>query len=119
MISRVRASVAAWAGSLALGGLAGAVGTVVHRAYLPGGVIAGLALVLAAAVLVRAWAGLVGLLAFGVAWVAIVQVLSLTGPGGDVLIPAGQVVGYAWIVGGMLMIGVAAFAPRRWFRDAR
>lgn len=106
-----------WAAALVLGGLVGAVGTVLHRAYVPWGIGAGLALVLASGVLVRAWAWLPGLLAYGVGWVVVVQILSLTGPGGDVLIPAHQAIGYAWIVGGMLMMAVAAFAPARWFRD--
>ncbi|MGV8965897.1 MAG: DUF6113 family protein [Cellulomonas sp.] len=104
-----------WFGALLLGGLVGAAGTVMHRAFMPWGVAGCLALVVASAVLARAWAGLPGLAAYGIGWVVLVQVLSLTGPGGDVLIPAGQVIGYVWIVGGMLMIAVAAFAPRRWF----
>lgn len=102
---------------LLLGALVGAAGTVLHRAMLPLGVVGCLALVLASAVLARAWTGLVGLLVYGTAWVAVVQVLSLTGPGGDVLIPAGQVIGYTWIIGGMVMVAVAAFVPRAWFAD--
>lgn len=102
---------------LALGGLVGAAGTAAHRAWVPWGIAACLALVLASGVLVRAWVGLAGLLAYGLGWVGVAQVLSLTGPGGDVLIPAGQAIGYAWLVGGMLMMAVAAFAPTRWFRD--
>ena len=115
--SRFR-SLARWVALLLLGGLVGATGTVIHRAWTPWGVMGCLALVLASAVLARAWVGLLGLLAYGIGWVVVVQVLSLTGPGGDVLIPAGQVIGYVWIVGGMLMIAVAAFVPRRWFADA-
>lgn len=108
---------ARWFAALVLGGLVGAVGTVMHRAFVPWGIAACLALVLASSVLTRAWVGLVGLLAYGVGFVVVVQVLSLTGPGGDVLIPAGQPVGYAWIVGGMLMVAAGAFAPARSFRD--
>jgi len=104
-----------WLATLLLGVLVGAAGTAMHRALLPWGVVGCLALVLASAVLARAWVGLLGLAVYGIGWVVVVQVLSLTGPGGDVLIPAGQAIGYAWIVGGMLMIAVAAFVPRRWF----
>lgn len=104
-----------WLALFLLGGVIGAAGTVLHRAWMPWGVVACLALVLASAVLARAWVGLTGLLVYGIAWVVVVQVLSLTGPGGDVLIPAGQIVGYAWILGGLVMMAVAAFAPRAWF----
>ncbi|HEY5514883.1 MAG TPA: hypothetical protein VIK12_01585 [Pengzhenrongella sp.] len=106
-----------WVAALVLGGLVGAAGTVMHRAVVPWGIAACLALVLASAVGVRAWIGLVGLLGYGLGLVAVVQVLSLKGPGGDVLVPAGQTIGYVWVVGGMLMVAVAAFAPARLFRD--
>lgn len=115
MVRSSSRTLARFVATFMLGGLVGASGTVMHRAYAPWGLMACLALVLASAVAVRAWIGLLGLLAYGIAWVVVVQVLSLTGPGGDVLIPAGQVIGYAWIVGGMLMVAVAAFAPRGWF----
>ena len=38
--------------------------------------------------------------------------------GGDVLVPAGDSLGYVWGVGGMVVIGLAVFLPSRWFRDA-
>lgn len=117
MVRNTSGAIARWVAALVLGGLVGAAGTAMHRAAMPWGVALCLALVLASSVLVRAWVGLVGLLAHGVGWVVVVQVLSLTGPGGDVLIPAGQAIGYVWIVGGMLMIAAGAFAPARWFRD--
>ena len=106
-----------WLAVVVFGGVAGAVGTVLHRAYQPWGVAACLLLVLASAVLARAWLGLVGLLAYGIGWIVVVQALSLKGPGGDVLIPAGQGIGYVWLVGGMLMVAAGAFAPRGWFRE--
>ena len=107
-----------WAAAFALAVVVAAVGTAAHRAYSPWGAAAALALVLASSLLVRAWVGLGALVAYGAAWIAVVQVLSLSGPGGDVLIPAGQRVGYVWIIGGMVMIAAGAFAPRRWFSDA-
>ncbi|QTE28821.1 hypothetical protein [Pengzhenrongella sicca] len=117
MVLSARGALLPSLGSLGIGLLIGAAGTAAHRAYQPWAVIGCLALVLASAVLARAWGGMLALLAYGVGWVAVVQVLSLTGPGGDVLIPAGQVIGYGWLVGGMLAIAVAAFCPRRWFSD--
>jgi Family of unknown function (DUF6113) len=107
-----------WVGALALGVLIGAVGTVLHRSTVPWGMALCLAVVLTSAVLVRAWAGLPGVLAYAVGWLTAVQVLSLAGPGGDVLVPAGDLLGYFWGLGGMVVIGVAAFLPSRWFRDA-
>lgn len=106
-----------WFAIFALGALVGAAGTALHRALLPWGVVGCLVLVGVSAVLARAWVSQIGLVAYGIGWVVTVQVLSLTGPGGDVLIPAGQVIGYVWIVGGLLMVAAAAFAPRRWFAE--
>ena len=106
-----------WVGALALGVLVGAFGTVVHRTAVPWGIAACLAFVLASGVLARAWAQMAGLAAYGLGWVAVVQVLSLAGPGGDVLVPGGQPIGYAWVGAGMLMVAAAAFAPARWFSD--
>jgi hypothetical protein len=76
-----------------------------------------LALVLSSTVLVRAWAGLLPVVGYAVGWLVVVQAMSLTGPGGDVLVPAGDSLGYVWGLGGMVVIGVACFLPSRWFRD--
>lgn len=107
-----------------VGVLVGLVGTVAHRAHLlmdlPGGVGAGIVLallaVLAAGILSRAWGGLAGLLGLGIGWVVVVQLLSLEGPGGDVLVPS-EPVGYVWIYGGLLVVAAVAFLPRSWFSD--
>ncbi|BDZ40947.1 hypothetical protein GCM10025865_02460 [Paraoerskovia sediminicola] len=111
-------------GCLLLGVVAGAVGTVAHRMTLadviPIGVVLALALTGTTAVLTRAWAGGGGLLATAVGWVVIVQLMALEGPGGDVIIAggaAGGAVGYVWSYGGLVVLGIAAFAPRRWFSD--
>jgi hypothetical protein len=108
----VRAAVA-----LILGGVVGTVGTVAHRAIAPWGVVAALVLVLAAGVAVRAWSGYVSLVAYAGGLFLLVQVLSQSGPGGDVLVPAGDSIGWVWIIGAALVTGTAAFAPRRWFSD--
>lgn len=105
-----------YAVALVLGAVVALVGTVSHRQWMPWILVLALIAVLAAATLVRAWVGTGGLVAYGLGWLAVVQVAASTGPGGDVLLP-GQVSSYVWMGGGMLMIGVAAFAPRRWFTD--
>jgi hypothetical protein len=107
-----------WVGATALGVLIGVVGTVLHRSSVPWGMVLCLTAVLSSTVLVRAWAGLPGMVGYALGWLVAVQVLSLTGPGGDVLVPAGDQLGYVWGLGGMVVIGVAAFLPSRWFRDA-
>jgi hypothetical protein len=105
-----------------IGAIVGLVGTVAHRApvvevpALHLGLVLSLLAVLAASVLSRAWGGYVGLVGFGVGWVAVVQVLAIEGPGGDVLVPS-QAVGYVWIYGGMLVVAAAAFLPRSWFSE--
>lgn len=104
-----------------IGVLVGAIGTVAHRwqfgdAMIPLGIVLALLATVLAGVLARAWAGLLGLLGYGLGWAAVVQVLSLTGPGGDVLVPA-QAVGYVWTYGGVVAIAVVAFLPRSWFSE--
>lgn len=104
-----------------LGIVVGVVGTVAHRASMldgavPVGLVLALLVVLSAGVLARAWAGFPGLAGYGIGWVVVVQLLSLQGPGGDVLIP-GQAVGYVWIYGGLVLVAVVAFCPRSWFSD--
>jgi hypothetical protein len=108
-----------------IGVIVGLVGTVAHRATplgiaLPGGFGLGFVLalitVLAAGILSRAWGGMAGLLGYGIGWVVVVQLLSLQGPGGDVLVPS-QPVGYAWIYGGLVVVAAVAFLPRSWFSE--
>jgi hypothetical protein len=93
-----------------------------HRSVSPWGLALCLLLVLAGAVTARAWGGLVPLVAYAVGWCALVTLLSLKGPGGDVLIPAGggrisDLLGQVWVLGPWLPIGVTAFLPARWFSD--
>ena len=117
-MARVSRGAGRWAAALTLGVLVGVVGTVLHRSAPPWGMVLCLALVLSSTVLVRAWAGLAPVLAFGVGWLAVVQFMALSGPGGDVLVPAGDSLGYVWGIGGMVAVGVGCFLPARWFRDA-
>lgn len=105
--------------ALLLGAIVGVIGTVSHRgewAGLPTGLALALLLTLSTAVLCRAWSGTVTLLTAGAGWLVAVQLLSASGPGGDVLVPA-QAVGYLWTYGGLLIFAVAAFLPRWWFAE--
>ena len=103
-------------GALALGIVVGTVGTVVHRAYEPWGLVGALVLVLSAAVTARAWSGWVTWVAFLGGLFLAVQVLAQQGPGGDVLVPAGTL-GWAWVIGSMATAVAVALLPRRLFVD--
>ena len=105
-----------------LGLVVGALGTVVHRGLVPWGLLAALGLVLAASVMVRAWGGWIPFVGMAGGLILAIQVLSQTGPGGDVLVPVGDNVntpwiGGVWIGGAILMVALAGLAPRRWFDD--
>lgn len=117
--ARGRAVVGRTLASVALGVVAGVLGTVTHRTTwydLPVGLAVGMALTVSVAVVCRAWSGFGALLACGAGWLVAVQVLAVTGPGGDVLVPA-QPVGLWWTYGGLVVLVVAAFLPRSWFTD--
>ncbi|SDC53718.1 hypothetical protein SAMN05216410_1856 [Sanguibacter gelidistatuariae] len=101
---------------LLLGAAVGLVGTIMHRQWMPWILIVALLTVTVAGVLVRAWLGSGGLIPYGIGWLVVVQAFAAQGPGGDIIMPA-QSISYVWMIGGMVMIGVAAFAPRKWFRD--
>lgn len=102
-------------GAALLGVVVGVVGTGVHRASPPFGLLLALAAVLSASVLVRAWAGRLGLVGLVAGLGATVSLLGRLGPGGDLLIAA-QPVGYAWYAAVVLVV-VAAALPSRWFSD--
>jgi hypothetical protein len=104
-------------GALLLGVLVGAVGTVMHRSARPWGVVVCLLLVLAAAVVVRAWGGWTTSVGLLIGLFASVQVLSGRGPGGDVLVPADGAFGWVWAVGSLAVALAVALAPRAWFAD--
>lgn len=102
--------------ALLTGALVGLLGTVAHRQWMPWILLVALVAVAVGGVLVRAWLGGPGVVAYGVGWLVVVQVLALVGPGGDIVLPA-QISTYAWMIGGAAMIGAAACAPRKWFLD--
>ncbi|MBC7290252.1 MAG: hypothetical protein H5T83_02800 [Actinotalea sp.] len=99
----------------ALGAVVGVVGTGVHRAQAPWGLLLALLCVVSAAVLARAWTGWGGLLALALGVFAAVSLLGASGPGGDVLV-ALQPVGLVWYLGALAVVPVALL-PRRWFAD--
>lgn len=105
------------AGAFVLGVVVGAVGTVMHRASWPWGLVLCLALVLVAGVTARAWGGAIPLVGYAGGLFLAVQVLAQRGPGGDVLLPAGDSYGLAWVVGAALAVALAALVPRRVFDD--
>lgn len=98
------------------GALVALLGTAMHRAYDPFGVILAILAVFVAAVMVRAWLGLVGVGIFGLTLLAVIQMFALQGPGGDVLMPADYLT-YLWLAGGILAVGIACFTPRIWFSE--
>lgn len=103
--------------ALGLGVLAGVLGTVMHRAVRPWGLVLCLLLVLVVVLTSRAWAGWFGYVASAGGTFVAVQVLSGSGPGGDVLVPATDPWGWAWALGAVLMVTAVAFVPRRWVQD--
>ncbi|SDS74344.1 hypothetical protein SAMN04489860_2258 [Paraoerskovia marina] len=105
---------------VALGALVAMMGTVIHRfdvAAIPVGIVIALAVSGSGGVVARAWMGYPGLGGYGIGWFAAVLALAYVAPGGDVLIPGAEAVGYVWILGGALVVAATAFAPRRWFDD--
>lgn len=103
--------------SAVLGIVVGTIGSFVHRAYEPWGLVLALAIVLAASTAMRAWAGAIPVLGVLGGLMFAIVLFSQRGPGGDVLIPSGDWLGWGWIIGSFVA-GTAALAwPRRWFTD--
>jgi hypothetical protein len=105
----------------------GGLGTAIHRSIyfevLPLGLIIGLLLTAAVALLARAAGGPVTLLAYAVGLVVTVQLLSLNAPGGSVLIldPRETSVrlpylGFAWAIASSLILLLAFLLPPAWFQ---
>lgn len=103
---------------LVTGLVVGVLGTVVHRAVPPWGLAVVLLTALSAAVLARALAGGLGLALYGGALVLVTQLMSQLRPGDDAIV-ASDGLGYAWLLGAVLMCAVAAFLPARWFGPGR
>lgn len=103
-------------GIIILAGLLAAFGTAVHRGVPPWGLVVAVAATGAAAVLARALAGLLGLFEFAMVWLAVVLAMTYIRPGGDIIVVPGTT-GYVWMLGPVLLVGVVAFLPTRWFAD--
>ncbi|WP_315095296.1 DUF6113 family protein [uncultured Cellulomonas sp.] len=103
--------------TLVLGVVAGTLGTVLHRSVPPWGVVLCLALAFVAGVTSRAFAGLAAVGTFALGLVAAVQLLSQGGPGGDFLVPAGEAVGWVWVLGSIVLTILVAVLPGRLFDD--
>jgi hypothetical protein len=111
------ASWGSFLGSFVLGIVVGAVGTVMHRWMQPWGVVVCLVLVLTAAVASRAWGGRRAWAGYAVALTATIWLLSTEGPGGDVLVPAHQNIGWVWLIGAPVVAVVVALLPAALFDD--
>lgn len=105
--------------ALGLGLVAGTLGTVMHRAVRPWGLVVCLALVFVIVLTARAWVGWFGYVASVGGTLVAVQVLASGGPGGDVLVPADDAWGWLWVLGVLAMVSAVAFVPRRWVEDDR
>lgn len=105
------------ASTFVLGLVVGAVGTTMHRSVQPWGLVLCLLLVVCAGFLARSWGGGVALAGLAGGMFLSVTTLSRSGPGGDVLVPAQQGIGWAWVVGAVGVLLLVAVAPRAMFRD--
>jgi len=103
--------------TLVLGVVVGALGTVMHRSIEPWGVVVCLVLAFAAAITARAWGGFVALAGYAIGLVVSVQVLTQEGPGGDVLVPDGQAIGWWWVLGSIVVTILAGVLPGALFDD--
>ncbi|KQY23427.1 hypothetical protein ASD16_12900 [Cellulomonas sp. Root485] len=110
-------AVASTVAALLLGVLVGTLGTVMHRSIPPWGVVVCLTLAFVAAITVRAWTGFVALGGYALGLVVTVLVLTVSGPGGDTLVPDGQAVGWVWLLGSAAATIVVALLPRGLFDD--
>ena len=102
-------------GSLVLGVAVGLVGTGVHRANEPWGLVLGYLTVVSAAVLARAWGRRLALAGFALGLLVIVLAMAFWRPGGDVLV-TDELIGWAWVTA-PLLVAVVAGLPARLFSD--
>lgn len=103
--------------TLVLGLLAATLGTVMHRAVRPWGLLLCVLLVLVVVLTCRAWVGWYGFVAGAGGVLLGVQVLAGGGPGGDVLVPGDDAWGWLWALGCVAAVVVAGLVPRRWVQD--
>jgi hypothetical protein len=102
--------------AVVVGALTALFGTGAHRAFPPWGLLLALVATGAGAVFTRALGGLIALFITGFSWLTLVLAIAYLPRGGDVLIVPG-VLGYLWLLAPLVLFGVAAFLPARWFTD--
>ncbi len=100
-----------------LGVLVGVVGTVQHRWHEPWGVVLCLVMVVTGSLTSRAWGLWPAWVTYAGGVFFAVQALSQSGPGGDVLIPAGRAIGWVWVIGSIGLALATGALPARLFRD--
>lgn len=100
---------------LLLGVVVAVVGTGVHRAGRPWGLVLAYLMVFSAAVLARAWASTRAYLSMGAGLTTMLAALAFWRPGGDVLV-TDEPVGWAWIVA-PVVVALAGALPRGLFSD--
>lgn len=105
------------ASTFVLGLVVGAVGTAMHRSVPPWGVVLCLLLVACAGLLSRSWGGGVAVAGLAGGMFLSLTTLARSGPGGDVLVPAQQGIGWVWVVGAAGVLVLVALTPRALFRD--
>lgn len=104
-------SIGSYAVIAVLGVIAALVGGGAHRSYGWIGLVLCLALMVMASVFARAYRGFAGLGLFAGAWMLMTVPLASEGPGGSALI-AVDALGLGWVIGGAVVVVIAAFLPR-------
>lgn len=92
-------------------------GTMVHRleaGAFPAGLLLALVIAVVGAVFARAAGGAAAVLAYGLAGMVMVQLLTFVRPGDDVLVTA-ELLSYVWLLGIPLAAVAAALTPRGWY----
>lgn len=102
-------------GVIVVGLAVGFIGTGIHRANQPVGLVLALAIAASAGVLARAWARWPGVLLLAGVELTVVLAVAFVRPGGDVII-TNEPIGYAWFGSALVILAMLAL-PRRWFGE--
>lgn len=102
---------------LLAGVFVGALGSLTHRSIPPWGLVLGVVATVLLSIWLRSsgdWAALGGGI---LGWFVTVQILSMAGPGGDLLI-LGDGLGYGWFIAGTIATLAGGFLPRRFLAES-